>query len=90
MQKIIKFKRKFERKSKHELKIICKDSLGQSNDYTDYCFICKLCNTRFLIFTRKFISKYNLSIRQLRNYNFKSYKNIQLSCDEIIIKNIIE
>ena len=87
MQKIIKFKRRFKKRFKHQLEIISKDSLGRSGKYTDYCFICKICNTRFLIFTKKFISRYNLSIKQLGS---KSYKNVQFSCDEMIIKNIIE
>jgi hypothetical protein len=90
MQNIIKLKKKIERKFKHKFKYIFRangfcENIDLNYKYCDFKFKCSKCNHE-LIFYQNHKNKY---VILLDDFNGEKYKTIK-TCDEIIIKNILE
>ena len=89
MQKIIKFKRKIKRKFNHNFKLLTiKVEEAVPGAYIDYHYQCITCKCYMFHYKQLWQSKKILFFFSVKRS--KSFTNKFLSCQEVIIKSIIE
>lgn len=90
MQKVIKLKRKFERKYKHKFKLY-KISIEETSasSYIDYYYQCVSCKC-YMFHYKQLFEKKKIVFYFCINRKIDSFSNGFLSCQQVIIKSIIE
>ncbi len=91
MNQLIKFKKKIERKSGHILSfnnVRIEKSGWKIKSFKDNYYVCKKCNCMFWIYTFK--GHYHKKYIYIMFKEFNDYTDGKIiSCNELIIKNII-
>jgi hypothetical protein len=91
VNKLTKYRRKIARKTGHSL-IYIKTDAKKCYDYIDYYYKCRVCNSIFIFYKIKEgnITVSNLFSMKLVPITSSLFLKNTMSCNEVIIKSIIE